>query len=197
MSKCLYSLLWYKYIVLLIEDAWNTVSCFLYVKKVEVTGVRETHWKFCRACGRCQHQLKYYIGVIICPPHSFPYPQNNDRARELLSARSAGAAHLSKITESVFIPELAPGRKLPVCIQESEAVVQCYESQRKTGEELKCSKFVDVLELCTSNITRVHQWFFCGVPHDLVYLKYKVNADATLFGSLRFFRRMPQRVISS
>ena len=89
------------------------------------------------------------------PNATFSTRQDDDRVRELRAATNAESALLSKIISSVVVPKLPAERQVTFCSEESNAVIQCYQSRRSTGEELKCTDFVDTLEACTSNATRV------------------------------------------
>lgn len=80
--------------------------------------------------------------------------QFEERSSELRLAKDAEAAHLAKIVSSVSIPKLTSGQQSTPCSDESQAVLKCYRSQKKTGEELNCSSHVDALESCASNATR-------------------------------------------
>lgn len=76
--------------------------------------------------------------------------QDEDRVRELMVAKDAETAHLSKIISSTFVPDVSAGRQPAVCDQESQAVIKCYVSLRE-GADVRCGNFVDVLEECASN----------------------------------------------
>lgn len=76
--------------------------------------------------------------------------QDEDRVRELIEAKTAGSARLSKIISSVVVPDISTERQTTVCDQESQAVIKCYASLVK-GEEVRCGNFVDILEECASN----------------------------------------------
>lgn len=70
---------------------------------------------------------------------------------EVLAAKDAETAHLSKIVSSVVIPDIPAGQQMAVCDEESQAVVKCYLSRRERGNELDCGKLVDILEECASS----------------------------------------------
>lgn len=76
----------------------------------------------------------------------------NDRARELQAMQSAEAARLSKTVKFAPVGKTF-GRQQSICSEEAQAVVKCYQQQRAAGEQLQCSKFVDVLEACTARVT--------------------------------------------
>ncbi|CAN0208986.1 unnamed protein product [Ectocarpus sp. 6 AP-2014] len=74
--------------------------------------------------------------------------EDDNRMLEVLAAKDAETAHLSKIVISVVIPDVSAGQQLAVCDEESQAVVKCY--RREKGNELNCGKLVDILEECAS-----------------------------------------------
>ncbi|CAM9701331.1 unnamed protein product, partial [Hapterophycus canaliculatus] len=76
--------------------------------------------------------------------------EDEERVRELLAAKDAESAYLSKIVDSACVPDLSSERLGAVCDQESHAVVKCYASLR-AGTEVRCGKFVDILEECALN----------------------------------------------
>ena len=99
--------------------------------------------------------IHFYFFMSCMPNATFSTRQDDDRVRELRAATNAESALLSKIISSVVVPKLPAERQVTFCSEESNAVIQCYQSRRSTGEELKCTDFVDTLEACTSNATRV------------------------------------------
>ncbi|CAB1106119.1 unnamed protein product [Ectocarpus sp. CCAP 1310/34] len=74
--------------------------------------------------------------------------EDDTRMVEVLAAKDAETAHLSKIVSSVVIPDVSAGQQMAVCDEESQAVVKCYRKER--GNELNCGKLVDILEECAS-----------------------------------------------